>query len=430
MRIRSFLLLCCFATAASAQDVPQVSVELQSEKTIVGQPLIVRIKVLVPTFSPSPPEFPALEAPGLVVRLPERASGPVSESVAGETWSGVQRSYRVYPLQPGRYDIPAQTVRVSYAEPGGIDPIIVELNTDIISFEATIPAGAEGLSPLIVAQDFSLKQTADVPEDFAVGDAIERTIEAKITGTTPILIPQLLGTETNAALRIYPKEPVVTESEDRGILSGQKTEALTYLAVAPGMVNLPGVEVQWFNLETEQIETARVDGFDLVVGGEVAAQAREPVSRRVIVFGLFALIASCILIVRLLPRVLLAHRDSLTAQWQETEHFKARQVMKSIHQRDLVATYRTLEIWDSEMMSNPPSALVSALTEIGRRQFGYDEKKENSAAWRGLSQTFAELRKAKSDKKRAIKSDGDLPWVNPWSASKSVARNTYESGDA
>ncbi|MEM1005659.1 MAG: hypothetical protein AAGK26_09760, partial [Pseudomonadota bacterium] len=271
MRILALLILCWLPAQACAQQTPLVTVEMTQTETVLGQPLTVRIKVLVPTFSPAPPEFPSLEIPGVLVRLPERASGPISEDVNGETWSGVQRSYRVYPLRPGEFEIPAQTVRITYAQEGGIDPIVVDLNTDAISFVATIPPGAENLDPMIVANGFSMTETLDPPQDFEVGDAITRTVQANIAGTTGILIPSLVGENTSITLRAYPKDPDVSDSEERGVLSGTRTETITYLGVRPGEAVLPPIAVDWFNLQTGQVETTRVDGVTFAVTGSAAS---------------------------------------------------------------------------------------------------------------------------------------------------------------
>lgn len=218
MMLRWFLLfLCLSAQGLYAQADPVVAAELEQTDLIVGQPITLRLKVLVPTWMPSPPDFPSPEVPGLLVRLPERASGPISESIEGETWSGVQRAYRLHPLQVGQFELPPMTVTVRYAEPGSPDPILFEADLGAITFTAVAP---DGLSPLIVAEDFALEQTLDQIQELDVGDAIERTVTARISGTTPILIPSLTPIAEDPALRAYPKEPRVTETEDRGILSG------------------------------------------------------------------------------------------------------------------------------------------------------------------------------------------------------------------
>ena len=245
MRRALVLLLLCLAAPSAALEEPRLTAELEAGETVVGQPLILRLKILVPTWMPSPPAFPTFEVPGVMVRLPERASGPVSETVEGETWSGIQRSYRLYPLGAGQIEIPGQTMTVTYADPDAPDPVTVDLPVAPVRFTATVPDAARGLDPLILATGFTLEETVSIPEELEVGGAVTRSLTARIEGTTPVLIPALLPPLDQAGLRAYPEEPKVAEEEDRGILSGTRTEAATYLATAEGSADLPEISFDW-----------------------------------------------------------------------------------------------------------------------------------------------------------------------------------------
>lgn len=205
----------------------------------------------------------------MLVRLPERASTPVSETIKGETWSGISRAYRLYPLEVGRYEIPAQKLIVTYADPGNPNPIVAELTLQSIRFNAALPKGAEGLNPPIVAKGLTLEQQVTGGPDLMVGDAVTRSITISIEGTTPILLPDLMPAlvlnTTPAPLRPYPKEPVVTETETRGVLSGKRTESTTYVAQAGGELTLAPISLSWFNLDSGQVETIEVDKIMLSI---------------------------------------------------------------------------------------------------------------------------------------------------------------------
>ena len=241
MRLWLSFVFVVFGLPALAQD-SQVIVksELSGEATAVGQPLILRITVLVPTWLPEPPRFPSLEAPNMFVRLPSRASSPVSETVEGETWSGVSRAYRLYPMIPGDFSVSPQPVGVTYADPETRDPISVEVGLDPVVFRSEIPAGAEELDPLILAEAFSLEQSfegADGP--LAQGDAATRVVTAKITGTSALFIPPLIPTVSDGVVRAYSKDPVVRDTEgNRGTLSGSRSETTSYVAQYGGTLEL------------------------------------------------------------------------------------------------------------------------------------------------------------------------------------------------
>ena len=385
------LFFCLFPFMCVAQPSPRVVVEFDEARTIVGQPLTVRIKALVPTFSPTPPEFPSMEAPGLLVRLPERASHPISESVDGETWSGVERTYRLYPLQPGDFEIPAQTVRVTYAKPGGIEPIVEEIQTEALRFEAVVPAAAASLSPLIIAQSFELSQTLEVPDGLAVGDALVRTVEAQIGGTTAILIPQLIPALEGGTLRTYPKEPVVSEREERGVLSGSRTEAVTYLIATPGEATLAEIAIDWFNLDTGEVETAMVEGQTITIVGEATSNASEAPDWR-----LWASIAAGgLLILWVLRRIwpgLVERFTQLKSQWISSEPYAFRALVKAIGKRDLNLTYAALLQWFEHFPEASPNTVKPALERIGSARFSDDLAPGNGDPWAKLRAAITRLR--------------------------------------
>jgi hypothetical protein len=95
------LALVLAASGARAQPAPQLTIDLPQGEIIVGQPMALSLKLLVPTWMPKPPVWPNFEVPSLLVRLPEGASTSISESIEGETWAGISRTYQLYPLEAG-----------------------------------------------------------------------------------------------------------------------------------------------------------------------------------------------------------------------------------------------------------------------------------------------------------------------------------------
>ena len=140
------------ALPAAAQD-PLVEMEFDADApVVVGQPVALRLTVLVPTFMPQPPVLPSFETPDLMVRLNGRATNPTSRRIDGETWSGITRSYSLYPMVQGRFDLPAQEVGVVYMDATSTEQR-VQIPTEPVSFTAGLPEGADGLDPPPVVQD-------------------------------------------------------------------------------------------------------------------------------------------------------------------------------------------------------------------------------------------------------------------------------------
>jgi hypothetical protein len=387
------LLLLVLANTAAAQE-PRVEVELESDSVVVGQPLLLRIRVLVPTWMPKPPAFPTLEVPSLMVRLPERASGPVSETIGGETWSGVQRGYRLYPLAPGDVQLPAGEVQITYAEPGQPDPIVYAAPLPGIRFAATLPEGARTLSPPILAEGFTLEQGIEGATDLSVGDAITRTLTARIEGTTPVLIPRLAEETQTPALRAYPKDPDVRETEDRSSLSGSRTETVTYIAQADGTVTLPALTLDWFNLRTNAVETASVPEILLTVTGAPPAPPDPAQLARIaaLAAGALALLWGAY---RWFRPAITGRVRELQARWQGSEHHAHRTVRTALARRDLSATIAALETWKT--VAGPAGEdefkrLETALAGIGAARFGPAPGTRATESWQALESAYTRTR--------------------------------------
>lgn len=253
---------------ARAQD-PRIKLSSEQEEVVVGQPYILRVEILVPTFMPEPPAFPDFELPGLLVRLPERATSPTSERIDGETWSGLRRTYRIYPMAAGVTDIPGQPITITYTAPDTNEPRVFEARLPATRIVASVPDAANGLDPLIIARSLDIDETWQMPEGpISVGDAVVRQLDIEIEGTSPLFIPPLLGatapgpgdkTDQDAPFRPYPEDPRLSETEQRGVMSGTRREKVTYIANAGGQAVFPEIVLQWYNLETAEVEEIRLD---------------------------------------------------------------------------------------------------------------------------------------------------------------------------
>lgn len=407
MRYLVFLMLFLpMQLLAQTSIKPKVTAEVPTDPVTVGQPAIVRIKVLVPTFMPSPPVFPSLEQENLLVRLPERASGPISETVDGETWSGVQRSYRLYPLKAGPVAFGKQEVIVTFADPETNAPTQVNVPLPEMALDAIVPEGARDLDPLILATGFTVDQQIDGSTDMENGAAITRRLTAKIAGTTPFLVPELIPEMQDPLLSAYPKEPRFTESEDRGVLSGQRVDEVVYLAQQGGQTQLPPITIQWFNLGTNQVETIDIGAVDLTL----AAPKWQPPDVGTIL-NLIAWAAGLALVLWATARFLGPGIKS----WQQTRHEKYQaspdyalnSLKKALQAHDISLAYSALETWKLRS-ENPEQSigLENQLAIIGAARYS-SRNDPKPDAW------AAALSELNVMKEAAHSTRNPLPPLNP-----------------
>ncbi len=393
------IVLICASPALAQQATPILETTVEPAQTVPGQPVTLRVKVLVPSWMPTPPVYPNLEQPDLMVRLPDRATSPVSETVQGETWSGTTRRYQLYPLVPGTFQITDQSVTVTYADPGNSDPIIAELPLEGIQIAAAVPTAAASLDPFLAGTALTLTQEiTGLPEGpLQVGDAVTRTVTATLTGSTPIMLPDLLAPLADGPLRAYPDDPVVSETENRGILSGMRRQRVSYVAQSGGTATLPDITLDWYNLKTGKIETATLPGQELTVA---APPPPPPDPRQIIAWVLGAAIALGLGAVtwRRLSPGLLRWRAARHAAWLHSESHAAQQVETALKSGDLGRCLEAIDSWSRHHpgVTQTPhwAALQAALLSQGAAQYGAAHAgQDRPPGWDSARHAFATLRK-------------------------------------
>lgn len=403
----------CIATCAMAQDEPRVSVEVPETDTLVGQPVIVRITLLVPSWFPKPPDFPSFDMPGLMVRLPERASRPVSERIGAETWSGVQRTYRIYPMQFGRFDISNQSVRITYANPGQVDPIVADIALPDITINAVVPTAARNLDPVIIARNFELDGTVEGDEDLSVGGAVVRAVTARIDGTTPILLPQLTPATPETVFRSYPKEPEITETQNGDHLSGTRREVTTYLAQSEGMSALPAIQIDWYNLETGTVETTELPAVPL----NVLPAPDQPMTLQDIpwrlVLGVIVALSVFAVVLKMLWPVFVQKLAEARERRRASEHYAYRQVLSAIRRRDLNDVYAAFDKWHVFQGSASRLDYERALAGVGALGYSAHSSSSRSEKWSELQRAYVSLRTASLRATRRREQGNQLPSLNP-----------------
>lgn len=217
----------------------------------------------------------------MIVRLPEGASYPLSERVGSDTRSGIMREYNLQPMVPGSFRIPPRAIKVTWADPETSKPLMREFATGEIVFTSRVPAGAEDLRPFIAARALTLEQNLEGETlDLQPGDAFKRTVKARIKGAAAVSLPRLVEPLDADYLSAYADEPRVAESLQDDEPVGERIEKVPYVVTSGGSLAVPPIELRWWNLDSRQIETARVDGF------EISARRRPAYYHRLILGGI------------------------------------------------------------------------------------------------------------------------------------------------
>jgi len=406
------VMLVCGALQVQASE-PLVEVTFEETSTVPGQPLSLRVTVLVPTWLPKPVVFPSLEAPNILVRTPEGSTGPTSRTIEGETWSGVTRRYSITPMVPGRFDIAGQELVITWAEPGQTDPLEARVALDPVVIEGVVPEGAEDLDPFIAAQSLSLsRDVSDVQMPLQPGDSVTLTVTAQIEGVSGMFLPPLMPPFVIDGVAVYPAEPRVADTENRGDISGSRTESLTLLAEGGGRGQVPPVSLRWYNLTTKEVETATLDALDLEVDGPVLSGDRSD-PRAVVLGAIAAALLGALgwVLYRWLAPKLRRYLADRQARLHASERWAYAQVTAAVDAEDIAALMQRLEIWAMRCAEDPRGVdpLYSALSALGSARYGQHESPQ-SDAWRGVKSA---LQPTRTKVQYPSRHRPDLPPLNP-----------------
>ncbi|WP_347929918.1 BatD family protein [Pseudomonas helvetica] len=198
-------------------------------------------------------------------RVEQLGESRTYEKVINDLRHGViERRYAIYPQHSGLLTIPAQMFSATLVEtqpsqesaPQGpkagklIRVSSTGLNLTVKPKPADYPADA----PWLPARSLSLSESWNpTPDHVQVGDSMTRSLTLKAEGLASSQLPPLPATETSG-LRRYPDQPQLSnQPSDRG-LTGIREDREALVPTRIGQIELPPVEVVWWNTLQDHLE--------------------------------------------------------------------------------------------------------------------------------------------------------------------------------
>jgi len=246
------------ALAQESERLPFARARIEPGDALVSAPTTLTVEVLTPTYFRGAVRFPdTLPVDNAVVLLSTRGRANINERIDGASWAGIRRSYAVYPTRPGTIAIPAIAFEVIYGLPSGVASDPTPAATAPVAFEARIPPGMDPSRSFLAANSLSATQEVVSSRDQPrVGDTIDRRITLAVDDTPGLFLPLPDFAEVPGAQR-YLGQPELSESGGaRGsVRTATRTDTATYLLQQEGRIELPAVQVTWWNLSLRRLET-------------------------------------------------------------------------------------------------------------------------------------------------------------------------------
>ena len=239
----------------------------------VGQRTLLHIEVLGADGWAQITDMGEPEIPGTYVMRTESQGTRLSETIGGTSYTGQRYQLSLYCQRAGQVAIPALPATVTVKRWGATPPEISrEAIIPAASLICRLPPGAGGIRDLISTtrleahQKWSSKSTT-----VDLGDAVTRTVTLRAVDVSGMAFPPVRHPEIEG-VGIYPGEPSVTDTANRGTLEGERVEEVTYVLETPGQVALPAIVLSWWDIDDRVLRRIELPGHELAVEGELAPE--------------------------------------------------------------------------------------------------------------------------------------------------------------
>ncbi|MCX4216260.1 BatD family protein [Pseudomonas sp. MCal1] len=198
----------------------------------------------------------------------------------------IEMRYAIYPQHSGLLSIAPQTFSATLVDtqpsqdattqgpkPGKLMHISSAATSLTVKPKPmTYPSDA----PWLPARSLSLSESWNPePEHTQVGDSLTRSLTLKVEGLASSQLPALPATEANG-LRRYPDQPVLNnQSSDRGLI-GSREEREALVPSRSGSIELPTVDVVWWNTFEDHLEHTSLPARTLQVANNPSLQVDTP----------------------------------------------------------------------------------------------------------------------------------------------------------
>lgn len=308
---RVLLLLLGLAAPLRAQDAaapdapspaaPEVVVRQSLDPAsgaVIGQHVALSIDVLFAGDMPRPPRVSVPDVPGLQVFRFETQGLTLRETLAGQAYVGQRFEFALYARRGGSFEIPpvAVTLLDRQGAPKGT------AQGEAVALEVTVPPGVDPSGPVVATRRLTLTEQwqPDPNGTFKPGDAVVRTV-TRTAEDVPGFAMRDLAFAAPAGVRAYADPPDIADQSNRGVLTGRRTDRVTYVFERGGQFDLPAVAQPWWDLGAGALKSAEGAGSRIEVTAAPPPESAAPGWTRIWLLAIAAA-AACALIVDLWRR--------------------------------------------------------------------------------------------------------------------------------
>ncbi|KQZ81734.1 BatD family protein [Pseudomonas sp. Root562] len=259
-------------------SLDQTSVYVQAQAI-----LTLRIYHSVSLYDDS--SLPPLQIPDTrIEQLGE--SRTYEKDINGVRHGVIEMRYAIYPQHSGELIIPGQIFNAALVDAQPAKDASTQTPKSgklmrVSSGELLLTVKAKPITypadlPWLPARSLSLSESwSPEPEHVQVGDSLTRSLKVTAEGLSSSQLPPLPGTEVSG-LRRYPDQPVLgNQNSERGLV-GSREDREALVPSRSGSIELPSVEVVWWNTFEDHLEHTSLPARTLQVAANPSLMVDTP----------------------------------------------------------------------------------------------------------------------------------------------------------
>jgi hypothetical protein len=274
----------------------------QAEPAWVGQEVELHLELWSDGFSFGDQLFVLPEVPGGFLLQGDSSTVKLSENRSGVAWQGLRYTLLFYPQSAGRLEVPPFDVGFTARAGFGSQPAAFRFRTEPLALEVRRPAGTGPGDLLVTTTGFTLEASwdRDVPAEgpllLQAGDALTLEVRRRAADVPGMLFVPLPEPRI-AGLGVYAEAPRVDDAVNRGELSGERTDRITFICEKAGRYEIPEWRFQWWDPVQQRLAARVIPALALEVAvnpayGPAAGAPAEPFGDRGYAIALAAVLAA------------------------------------------------------------------------------------------------------------------------------------------
>ena len=258
-----------------------LEVEVNKESVYVQEQLLFTVRLFYTINGIRNPQFTELEMEDTVIQL-IGSPNQYERLIDGVRYGVYEKRYVIFPQRSGPLEIPDILFRGEVTD-GSSNFVFRNLNTrrvtafiDGLTIEVQErPETVQDSTFWLPVGSLTLEESFDRDlTGLQVGDSVVRTITMVAEGLDGAVLPPFSDVEIEGA-NTYPDPADIDRTFVEGEIVGTRTEQTTIVFTEAGPIEIPGISIPWWNINTDQSEATVVPSTRVeiaTVAGEVPSE--------------------------------------------------------------------------------------------------------------------------------------------------------------